>query len=432
MEPEEPSDDAATADAPAAPASPKPRWLDSLEFEGIAVVAAALVLSLLASHLRSTNFNNYVRLADAILHGHLWIDWPGRWLDAVEYNGQHYGIDGPFPVVLLLPVVILFGTDANQTMVAIGVAAFALYLAWRLLLALGVARTPRLFLLLFLFAGTDVWWCAELGDVWFLAHLCAVAATLGALIELTGKRRGWLVALLAIAAAESRNTLVLALPLYAYLLASGDLRAAAAEARGEPVPQDAYDVRRSMRAFGGVLALGVAGWVAYNEAMWGTVLDIGHTLYFHQDSWGQKEGSPFQLIYLPYQLYSFFVQGPIFVQWLQRTQWPYLKVDPNGVALTFTSPALVLAFLAQMPSRLKWALWITTALVAGPSFLYYLNGWYQFGMRHALDFEPYLFVLMAFAVRREIPHWGAILCAYSAIVGAWGVWYWNVFFRTGD
>jgi hypothetical protein len=372
-------------------------------------------------------------MADAILHGHMWIDWPGRWLDAVEYNGQHYGIDGPFPILLLLPLVILFGTQANQTLVAIGVASLAMYLAWRLLLALGVARTPRLFLLLFLFAGTDLWWCAELGDVWFLAHLCSVAATFAVLLELTGKRRGWLVALLAICAAESRNTLVLALPLYAYLIVTGDFRKAASEARGEPPPADAgFDVKKSLRSFGAVLMLGLAGWIGYNEAMWGTVVDIGHTVYFHQDSWGQREGSPFQLIYLPYQLFSFFVRPPIFVEWLQRTEWPYLKVDPNGIALTFTSPALVLAFLARMPGRLKAAFWVTTALVAGPSFLYYLNGWYQFGMRHALDFEPYLFVLMAFAVRQSIPRWAALLCAYSAVVGAWGVWYWNVFFRTGD
>jgi len=76
-----------------------------------------------------------------------------------------------------------------------------------------------------------------------------------------------------------------------------------------------------------------------------------------------------------------------------------------------------------------WAIWITVALIATPDFLYYLNGWYQFGMRHALDFEPFLLVLMAFAVRRSMPVWGAALCAYSALVGAWGVWWWNTFIR---
>ena len=68
-------------------------------------------------------------------------------------------------------------------------------------------------------------------------------------------------------------------------------------------------------------------------------------------------------------------------------------------------------------------------MVAAPSFLYYLNGLVQFGMRHALDFEPFLFVLMALAVRERMPTWGKALCAYSMVVGVWGVWYWNTFFR---
>jgi hypothetical protein len=126
------------------------------------------------------------------------------------------------------------------------------------------------------------------------------------------------------------------------------------------------------------------------------------------------------------------MQGPVLVEWLQQAQWPVFKVDPHGIALTFTSPALVLAFWARARRRLIAALWLGAALVAAPAFLYYLNGWYQFGMRHALDFEPFLLVLMAMAVRRSIPVWGIALCAYSILVGTWGVWYWDAFFRTGD
>ena len=61
-------------------------------------------------------------------------------------------------------------------------------------------------------------WCAMLGDVWYVAHVCAVLCTLLALLELQGKRRGWLVALYAGCAAESRFALVLALPVYAAML----------------------------------------------------------------------------------------------------------------------------------------------------------------------------------------------------------------------
>jgi len=399
--------------------------------ELFACVAIAYVVALLSSHFRSTEFNNYVRLADAIRHGHLWIDYPGRWMDAALYNGKYYTVDAPFPALVMLPFVMIWGTDANQTAVAIGVAALIVGLAQRLLVVLGVPLVPRLFLLLFLFAGTDVWWCAELGDVWFIAHLCAMAAVFGAFLELTGRRRGWVIGALALAAFFSRNCELFGIAFFAYALYTGDLARLAAHARGEHF-SDPLDRRKAFRSFGAWLSLGVLVWIGYNEASWGTAVDIGHTLYFHQDGWGEKTGSPFGFVYLPYQLYSYFMRAPVFVEFRQQAQWPILNVDHSGVALTFTSPALVLAFLARRPARLVVALWFATAFVAAPDFLYYLNGWYQFGMRHALDFEPFLFVLMALAVRTKMPSWGMLLCVYSAVAGAWGVWWWNMAMRTGS
>jgi hypothetical protein len=410
-----------------APGTTPPQWrivgIRRLARHPIAQAVVASLLSLIplliASHGRSTAFNNDVRVAYAWLHGRMWIDYPGKWMDAVLYNGRYYGVDGPMPAVLALPLVLWKGLDANQTALAIGLCAASVGLGWIVLARLGVSFRARAWLSLFLFAGTDLWWCAMLGDVWFLAHVSAVFFTLLVLIELGGRRRGWLVGLLAFAAFESRFTLALALPLYAWLIWSGAL------AEGERKP-------RELIPFGAVLGAGAVAWAGYNELMWGTLVDIGHTVYYHQDAYGSPTGSPFGLRYLPYQIYSFFIQGPIFVEWLQVPQWPYFKVDPRGVALTFTSPALILALLAREPRRLVIALWLTTALVAGPSFVYYLNGWYQFGMRHALDFEPFLFVLMGLATRAVMPRFGAALIVYSSLAGAWGVWWWDTFMRTAD
>ena len=85
-------------------------------------------------------------------------------------------------------------------------------------------------------------------------------------------------------------------------------------------------------------------------------------------------------------------------------------------------------------SRVMWFLWATVVLVAGPSFLYYLNGWVQFGMRHALDFEPFMLVLMALALRERerIPLWATVLVTWSCLAGVWGAWYWDTFVRTGN
>ena len=398
--------------------------------EPLIVMLVTVLICLASSHMRSTPYNTYVRLAQSILQGHLWIEYPGKWLDAVAYHGHYYSVDAPLPALLLIPFVLIFGQNTNQTFFVIGIATCIMGLAHALLVRLKVERVARWMLVLFLFAGTDLWWCAQLGDIWFVAHLCAMAAVFGALLELAGAGRAWIVGLCFIAAFFSRNTELFSGLIFTYLLAIGGLN----EKVTSLVAIRTLDLKAKQRLaiFAGFVAGGVVLWLLYNEAMWGTLVDIGHTLYYHADAWGSPTGSPFRLSYLPYEIYSYFFRAPILVEYLQQVQWPYLKVDMPGVALTFTSPALVLALRAQYPRPLIILMWMTTFFVAAPSFLYYLDGWYQFGMRHALDFEPFLFVLMALGVRQGMPLYGKFLCGYSALAGAWGVWWWNTFMRTGS
>jgi hypothetical protein len=246
--------------------------------------------------------------------------------------------------------------------------------------------------------------------VWFIAHVASVACTFVALAEVTGKRRAWIVALAGVCALFSRFSLVLALPVYAWLVL---------------VDREPRARRVALAEFGAVMALGAVLWVAYNQVRWGVWYDIGYTAWYHQDGAGEPYGSPFQLKYLPYQLQSFFVQAPDF-----RAVWPYAVPSIAGVALTWTSPAFVLALFARRPLRLVIGLWIAALLVAGPSFIYYVNGFAQFGMRHALDFAPFLVLLMALAVREGVPLAGRALIVWSCAVSTWGIWFWNTFIRT--
>jgi hypothetical protein len=186
----------------------------------------------------------------------------------------------------------------------------------------------------------------------------------------------------------------------------------------------APELRRAGAGFGGAIALGAVLWVAYNQARWGVWYDIGYTAWYHQDSAGAPSGSPFQLRYLPYELWSFFVQGPQF-----GAAWPYVVPTYNGLALTWTSPALALALFARRPCALVTGLWLATLLVAGPSFIYYVNGFAQFGMRHALDCEPFVIVLMALAIPLRAPVIAKAAIAWSVAVGLWGIWFWNVYYR---
>jgi hypothetical protein len=374
----------------------------------IAAGAVAFVLAALFAHGRSTPYDNYVLLAQAFLHGQTAIAWPGAWIDALPFGGRYYIIEGPLPAVLLLPWVAVFG-GANQTLLALLLCGVAVGACWRTCEQLGVRAASTAWICAFLFAGTQLAWCAMLGDVWFIAHVAAVACTFLALAELTGKRRGSLVALALVAAAFSRFSLVLAVPVCAWLVL-----------RDRPAPER----RRAALGFGAVIALGIAVWVAYNYARWGVWYDIGYTVWYHQDSAGSPVGSPFQLRYFPYQLWSFFWQGPQFV-----SAWPFVVPTYSGLALTWTSPALALALFARRPRALVVGLWLAALLVAGPSFIYYVNGYAQFGMRHALDFEPFLVILMALAIPQRVPTLAKAAIVWSAGVGLWGLWFWNVYYR---
>ncbi len=372
----------------------------------------ALVVTALFSHLRPTPYNNFVLLAQALLHGRAWIDWPGNYIDALAYHGRYYVIEAPLPALLLLPFVAIFGSQTNQTLLGVVLTGIAIGAAWELGERFGVRRANNVWICAFLLAGTDLLWCAMLGDVWLLAHVSAVCFTLLTLVELAGKRRGWLVALLAACAVESRFSMIAAIPVYAYLLYF--------QCHPEPSRRTTQ-----LAGFASVfIAVGLL-WVLYNLARWGTWTDIGYTSWYHQDQVGMPTGSPFRLQYLPYQLWSFFVQGPT-----QLPAFPGLRPEISGVALTWTSPALILAFFARTPVRWVAVLWAAAVLTAIPNFLYYVNGFAQFGMRHALDFEPFLVALMLLAARDRLAVWARVLVAYSCAAGLWGCWFWLSYVRT--
>jgi hypothetical protein len=371
---------------------------------------AAFAVTALLSHFRPTPYNNFVLLAQALLHGRTWIDWPGPYIDALQYGGRYYVIEAPLPALLLLPFVAILGNATNQTALALILAGVGVGAAWELGERFGLSRSANAWICAFFLAGTDLLWSAMLGDVWFLAHVSAVCFTMLALVELAGRRRGWLIALFAACAFESRFSMIAAVPVYLYLMTAFS---------------NAEERAKSLRSFSAVVAGVAVLWVLYNFARWGTWNDVGYTTWYHQDQAGMPSGSPFRLTYFPYELWSFFVQTPTRLE-----TFPWLRPEFSGIALTWTSPALVLAFLARTPVRWVVALWIAALLTAIPNLLYYVNGYAQFGMRHALDFEPFLVALMMLAVRDRFPRWGYALIAYSVAVGLWGCWYWLTFVRT--
>ena len=341
----------------------------------VLVAAVTFGLEWAISGLRPTIFDNYVWLADAWLHHRLWIHFPGDWIDAVPYHGRAYVVEAPLPAVLMLPLVARYGTEANETLVSALVAAIAVGAAWALARKAGASLAVAALLAAFFAVGTDVLYCGTTGDVWLLAHVSAACFTTLCLVELFGRRRGWVVALWGIAAAFSRYPLLLALPIYALWLMWP-----AHERRG-------FDRGAAARGFLAVAVPAFAVWSAYNLARWGTPYDAGYTIWYHvMDPRSNKHDSTLSLEHVSMQLRLFFATPPNLTR-----RFPWIAPREFGTSLTFLCPGLLVAFAAPWrTAQTRW-LWLLSVVAFVPSLLYYDIGGMQLGTRHALDFGLRLF-----------------------------------------
>ena len=362
-----------------------------------ALIAATIVVLTFSftSGLKPTSFNNFVWLADAWLHGHLYLPhFPGAYIDAMPYHGRAWVVEAPTPAILLVPFVAIWGLQTNQTMLGIALAGLATYGVWRTAEYLGLDFRARLLCAAFLAFGTSLGYCATDGGVWFTAHLGAVSFTSLALAELYGEGRPWLIAIWASLAAFSRYPLLLALPGYAALL---------------------YARSRRFNLLTGYVAALVPVAIAsiiFNYARWGTLQDIGFPLWYKMMDIRARSGlAAFDIHYLPMQLTAYFITGPTL-----SSTFPWVRPDKFGLALTWMSPALIVAFFARRPRWDVAIYWILAIVTAGPALLYYDLGGVQLGMRHALDFIPFLLVLMMLALREGRAHRLFIWLASYSIV----------------
>ena len=130
-------------------------------------------------------------LADAFLHGQLSLyTLPPNLHDLALFNGQYYMYWPPFPAVVLLPFIALFGVGFSDVLFTLGVGAlnvFLVALTLRVLDRKGILPLDpeqRGLMTIFFAFGTVHLFLASLGNVWFtsqvIAFLCCVLAYLAA------------------------------------------------------------------------------------------------------------------------------------------------------------------------------------------------------------------------------------------------------------
>jgi hypothetical protein len=366
-----------------------------------ATVFAAFLALYAVSSFPATPYNEQLRQAVALIHGHTFIDAPRSYLEAAQVGPYRYALHPPLPAILMMPVAAVWGMSADQTAWSLLIGALDAALAWRLLGKFRLTLSARVWLMMFFGAGTILWSETIYGNTWSMPETCSIIFTLLALDEAFGEERPLRLGIYAGLAALSRYELAIAGMAYAIIsmLRGPMLRGSMRRGRR---------IRDLMWMVPGFVAVGLV-FLCFNEARYGSFFDQGIALT------GPRDAPAFGLRYLLGNLNTVFVMGPSV-----DDNFPYFHPSFAGLSLIYTSPALILALRANL-AKLEASLMLATAfLVSIPSLLCYANGFAQYGTRHYLQVFPFLLVMMAMGTRRA-DQLMKILIAASIILITFGV-----------
>jgi hypothetical protein len=379
-------------------------WLAGLA----ALVVYLAVSSLSGSPFRQSGVGYFSYLADAFLHGQLHLRLqPESLHDLVIYEGNIYLYWAPFPAILLMPFVALFGVHINNLLFGIllgvlngsMVALLLKQLDKKGILVLDVSR--RGLLVLFFALGSVLFPMAPEGDVWRLSQLTGSLFVILAYLAAVSFRGGWAFFLTGLAfcgALATRNQLLFTGFWPAYYLLSTHYR----EGRGK--------IARNIILGLFPVVLAIAGLAWYNWARFGSPTDVGishHNMaeIFRADY--AKYGY-FHIHYLPVNLYYQYVFYP----------FPWRSESLMGGSLFLLSPVLFGVFwgIARGRPRLSVLFLVLSILVTNiPILLLMGTGWTQMGPRYTLDFHIPLLMLTAMGIKRW-PIWLVALLVFLSCV----------------
>jgi hypothetical protein len=354
---------------------------DVMRFAGVWAMTAGVYLFTASRDPQSLDYFN--RLADAFLHGRIWLSEAPSWLNELipAGTGMWFVPYPPMPAILALPFVAVLGPAVPTQIYSSIYGGLAIGLLYLLLGRLGLRVRDRLALAAVFALGTVFWFTSIGGSAWYFAHVSAVLLLLAAILAAIDGRPAWIAGLLLGLAALARLPVGLALP----LVLAAQLRFPTRLAQ-----IDRAAVRTAI-VFGLGLAVPAGIYVAYNLARWGTVTDQAYVLIpgVLEDPIYAKHGI-LSVWYIPRNLFAILFRSWNYVDdppWLQPSWW--------GLGIFLTTPLFLWLFTARLRDpRVAWSA-IAIALISIPILTHGNVGISQFGYRFSLDFQVLLFVILA-------------------------------------
>jgi|SRR5579871_3655225 len=363
----------------------------------VTIIAHSAELTL---HISQTHM---LDLARSFLHGKLTVSlFPNR-DDLAFYNGNYYVYFGFFPALLLMPLVVLFHIQSQWGLIPIATlfAARCLYL-----LAKDMDLSPKqsLWIVVAFFFGTIYFFLSLVDITAYYIQVLGIDFLILALYFFICKKQIVISSLFFCFAFLTRQTLLLAICFFI------------AEMIFEE--QTWRSTRKNFLLFcipviGAISLLSV-----YNSVRFGSPFDNGYAYNIATKKVPIMYGL-FSLRYIPANIYFMLFKGlDGLVKNNTILRFPYYKADYMGLGMFFTSPFFFYVFLAKFRAKHVLSSLITILVLASFVLLFYNSGFWQYGYRYALDFYPFLFLILISVFRKYFTNMTKISILYAICFNA--------------
>lgn len=374
------------------------------------VLAALIIIGSLLPRIISDNgnLNLYVHQAKAFLQGQ--IEIPQYYHDVAIYNGRFYSYAPPFPALVLMPFVAIFGVAATKgTLISIALSVLNIIILKRIFKKLGISAESIPWLLASFFLGTGYWFCVcRSFGVWYFGHVVAITCMFLAINETLGKGRGFLAGLFLGMAFLSRQLFIYSI----FFLG-------AALWENQNMSAVKYKIGNVIKfAIAAGFCIGI--YMLFNWARFGNTLDTGYT-YFVLDGFVRERVEKYGLFHPACIIFNFvnlFLQG-FRIEFNPPLYLSVKHMHPWGTSITFASPFVFIAFWAKWKRGLLWAAWLSIVgaiihiLLLVPANFNLVNNY-----RYTLDFFPVLILLVALGTKRVAESLWKAAIIYSVVLNS--------------
>jgi len=312
--------------------------------------------------------------------------------DFADFRGKQYLFFGPFPSIILMPFVFIFGKNFPQITLSL-VSVIITYLCMFFLCRrLEFKKSDSIWLANFFVFGTVLFFVSLINTSAYIIQAVGTAIIMLSILEYFTHRRWFLIGLLVAAAGATRITLFgITIFFLIEVIRTSDKQQLVR-----------YLISLLIPILISASLLGI-----YNFRRFNSPIDTGYTKnvsVLDKKNYNYIEGW-FSLKHIPANLYALFMMppDPVLKKGVRFVlKWPYLKVNHIGLAIWFTSPLFIYLLLAKKkPYTIPATITIITLIL--PSLVYFGIGISQYGYRYSLDFLPLLFLILVSAFNKNLP-----------------------------